>query len=672
MKPKLTIGMPTYDDYHGCIFTLQSLRLNNDLREVELLVVDNNPASPGSKMIKDALAGPLRGNCAGTKYVAYEEAVGPANAKNRVFEEASGDIVLCIDSHILFKPGTIQKLLKWYDDHPDSQDLICGPLLYDDLHNISTHFDDVWRGEMWGIWGTAWATPEGKTFSVLNEGDVAVCVDIGRGLGRYVIEEYSNIPYYGHEKFLLELGCKMLGRNDDDEFEIPGNGCGLISCRKSAWLGFNKAFGGFGGEEMYIHEKFRQAGHKAISLGFLQWWHRFGRPEGVKYPLRRDQKVRNYILGHKELGMSLDRVHEHFVASGLMPQNEWDFLNAHADNSEQAIKNRETMVVPEPKNIVRDIPAIFNEIVGVPRDLNKHMKYLALLVEKCPRVTEFSHRRESFIAFASGNPTKLVSYNEEVNNSVYKEVQSLFTNELVVKKAQSAEIAEIEETDLLFIDQRHTKDDVYRELRTFGPKTTRFIVLHDTELYGEKGEDGGPGLWDAIKQFMKENPKWYVQFHVAVQYGLTVLGCLEEDRPIKVLRPWNMNKGPGEELTQILANSFGVVAGSSCDCKAKARIMNSWGVEGCRENREEIIKWITDNQERWGWKEKIQVGIENGVQIEKPVLVKKNLLEKTLSYFKAAKGAIRLGLNPLKPIESLVDLCIERAAIKEANGEYDD
>ena len=37
----LTIGMATYNDFNGVYFTLQALRLYQDLRDTELLVVDN-------------------------------------------------------------------------------------------------------------------------------------------------------------------------------------------------------------------------------------------------------------------------------------------------------------------------------------------------------------------------------------------------------------------------------------------------------------------------------------------------------------------------------------------------------------------------------------------------------------------------------------------------------
>jgi hypothetical protein len=90
-------------------------------------------------------------------------------------------------------------------------------------------------------------------------------------------------------------------------------GLGAFSCRKSAWPGFNPAFRGFGGEEGYIHEKFRRAGGRCLCLPWFRWMHRFGRPRGVPYPLTIEDKLRNYVLGHAELGLDLGPVLGHFT-----------------------------------------------------------------------------------------------------------------------------------------------------------------------------------------------------------------------------------------------------------------------------------------------------------------------------------------------------------------------
>jgi glycosyltransferase involved in cell wall biosynthesis len=249
---ELTIGMATYDDFDGVYFTLQALRLYQDLENVELLVVDNYGCDDTRNFVE---------NWAKGTYIRATDVVGTAAPRDLVFREAQGEAVLCCDSHVLFVPGAVARLKAFYRDHSECLDLLQGPLVYDDLENILTHFDPVWRGQMWGIWAT---DPRGQD-------------------------------------------------PDGEPFEISMQGLGAFSCRKSAWLGFNPRFRGFGGEEGYIHEKFRQAGRQTLCLPWLRWTHRFSRPRGVPYPLYVEDKLRNYLIGHTELGLDLRPIVAHFA-----------------------------------------------------------------------------------------------------------------------------------------------------------------------------------------------------------------------------------------------------------------------------------------------------------------------------------------------------------------------
>jgi Sec-independent protein translocase protein TatA len=255
----LTIGMATYNDFNGVYFTLQSLRLYQDLRDTELLVVDNYGCQNTKQLVENWVHG--------ARYVLATEVRGTAAPRDLVFREARGQAVLCCDSHVLFAPGAIRRLKEYYREHPDCPDLLQGPLVYDDLQTISTHFDPVWRAEMWGIWAT---DPRGQD-------------------------------------------------PEGEPFEIPMQGLGAFSCRKSAWPGFNPMFRGFGGEEGYIHEKFRRAGGRCLCLPWLRWTHRFGRPAGIEYPLTVEEKLRNYLIGHAELGLDPTPVLSHF--SELLPED---------------------------------------------------------------------------------------------------------------------------------------------------------------------------------------------------------------------------------------------------------------------------------------------------------------------------------------------------------------
>lgn len=250
-RPELTIGMATYDDFDGVYFTIQALRLYHDLDNTEILVVDNYGCPDTRSFVREWVKG---------TYVLAEDGAGTAYAKDLVFTQASGEAVLCCDSHVLFDDGVIDRLKRFYRDHPDCPDLLQGPLVYDDGVLLSTHFEPVWRDQMFGIWAT---DPRGRD-------------------------------------------------PEGEPFEIPMQGLGAFSCRTAAWPGFNPRFRGFGGEEGYLHEKFRRAGGRCLCLPWLRWMHRFNRPHGIPYPLTVEDKLRNYLLGHTELGLDTGPVLDHF------------------------------------------------------------------------------------------------------------------------------------------------------------------------------------------------------------------------------------------------------------------------------------------------------------------------------------------------------------------------
>lgn len=266
LKPKLTIGMATYDDYDGVYFSIQALRLYHPeiLGGAELVVIDNHPDGPCAEALKK-----LEGATPNYRYVPNNLRRG-TTVKDFVFEEAAGEFVLCMDSHVFVVPGALKRLLDYFAANPETPDLVQGPLLYDDLTNISTHFAPQWRGGMYGIWA-----------------------------------------------------CDERGKEPDaPPFDIPMQGMGLFACRRAAWPGFNPKFRGFGGEEGYIHEKFRQRGGRTLCLPFLRWMHRFNRPFGVPYANTWEDRVRNYMIGHNELGLGTQQIEEHFTTLlGAEPAN---------------------------------------------------------------------------------------------------------------------------------------------------------------------------------------------------------------------------------------------------------------------------------------------------------------------------------------------------------------
>jgi hypothetical protein len=245
MSKLLTIGMATYDDYDGVFFSIQSLRMYHDIcntDQVEFIVLDGNPDGEHGKACKSFVETQVKG-----KYIPYKDVNSSFN-KYKIVEHASGKYVLIIDCHVLIEKDGISKLLQYFSDNPDCKDLLQAPLWYDDLNNISTHFNTGWSGDMFGTWGT-------------NK-----------------VEYDKGIP-----------------------FEIEMQGMGLLAFEKKSWPGINNHFKGFGAEEGYIAAKFKQNGGKNLCLPFLKWNHRFGRPNGVKYKLFLEDRIWNYFIGWLEI-----------------------------------------------------------------------------------------------------------------------------------------------------------------------------------------------------------------------------------------------------------------------------------------------------------------------------------------------------------------------------------
>lgn len=271
-RKRLTIGIAAYDDFDGVYFTVQSIRLYHAdmIDEIEFIIVDNNP---------DGLSAPslmaLGKWIKHFRYVPVRERMGTA-VRGLIMELASSDYVLCLDSHVMLPAGVLAGLAEYFEANPETDDLLQGPLLYDDLGTIATHLEPVWH----------------------------------RGLyGKLALDERGLDP-------------------DARPFEIHAHRMGLFACRRAAWPGFNPAFRGLGGEEGYIHEKFRQAGGRTLCLPFLRWVHRFGRPFGRPYPFSWENLARNYLIGWDELGLPLAPVFRYFR----------QFLREDADDAYKRIR----------------------------------------------------------------------------------------------------------------------------------------------------------------------------------------------------------------------------------------------------------------------------------------------------------------------------------------------
>ncbi len=115
------------------------------------------------------------------------------------------------------------------------------------------------------------------------------------------------------------------------------------------------------------------------------------------------------------------------------------------------------------------------------------------------------------------------------------------------------------------------------------------------------------------------------------------LASLPDGKPIR-----QMDRGPGTELKALL-DSLNLTSQSSCGCDAMVLQMNAWGVDGCRVNRDIIVKKLREA--------KGQLGMD----------------QLLLAASRAIATGLAFRVNPLHPIPDLVDEAISRAEQKAAS-----
>jgi len=179
----------------------------------------------------------------------------------------------------------------------------------------------------------------------------------------------------------------------------------------------------------------------------------------------------------------------------------------------------------------------FLEKLYTRSDIFEHLSILALMSSKVDSITEFGVRKiVSTWAFLYGCPKKMVSMdlvNPSVHGQNIDEVYKLAKENGIDYKFVEGSTLEndIEETDLLFIDTYHEYHQLKNELIKHGNKAKKYLVFHDTELFGKYGQDFETdalntklgGLNQAIDEFIVENPHWIKKFTYPFSSGLTIL-----------------------------------------------------------------------------------------------------------------------------------------------------
>lgn len=174
----------------------------------------------------------------------------------------------------------------------------------------------------------------------------------------------------------------------------------------------------------------------------------------------------------------------------------------------------------------------FLRLKDIKSDINEHMQTLYDYGSKCAHITEFGAGRSTFALAASG-PKKFVCYDIKSKDGLLRLFEEYLDSNFDFTYFQKSTLEiEIEKTDLLFIDTKHTYKQLSQELDLHAKNVKKYIIMHDTEIFGHRNEfpEEHPniGLVPARDKFLKLNEDWAMEKHFRNNNGLSVLKRVKE------------------------------------------------------------------------------------------------------------------------------------------------
>lgn len=167
---------------------------------------------------------------------------------------------------------------------------------------------------------------------------------------------------------------------------------------------------------------------------------------------------------------------------------------------------------------------LFRTYCGSKLDISEHLGLLRGLacLEGVETIVEIGFRTGISATALATSGKKVISYDIEDCSRHAVPLRRIAPN-FEFRRADSLKIT-IPECDLLFIDSKHTYEQLAAELTLHAPRVSALTALHDTETFAEVGKDGSrPGLMRAWTDFLLKNPEWSLCLSLPNNNGLTIL-----------------------------------------------------------------------------------------------------------------------------------------------------
>ena len=194
-------------------------------------------------------------------------------------------------------------------------------------------------------------------------------------------------------------------------------------------------------------------------------------------------------------------------------------------------------LVEEFKNL--KLREAYLKYVKAGTDISDHLPTLFSIAQLCDHVTEFGVRTGvSTVALLAGleasekpGIAKLVSYDKDACREARDYMLPLYAHNIMrgmtddwtpraidweFIQADTTAIGTIPQTDFLFIDSKHTAEQVYTELKKHACAVRKYLGFHDTVSCAEidPGQLGNPlGLLWGIHRYLHEHPHEWALMH---------------------------------------------------------------------------------------------------------------------------------------------------------------
>lgn len=170
----------------------------------------------------------------------------------------------------------------------------------------------------------------------------------------------------------------------------------------------------------------------------------------------------------------------------------------------------------------------YTNLIRTPSDIQEHLPVLREYAGHCTSVTELGVRTiVSLWAWLDAKVPKITAYDLYTHSPERLEQAKQYALEHGLQFAfHEADVlqVELELVDCLFIDTLHTFEQLSKELALHGNKAKKYLIFHDTTLFGERSEDDTyPGLNAAIAEFLLDNDHWEIDRIYTNNNGLTIL-----------------------------------------------------------------------------------------------------------------------------------------------------